>query len=295
MKSETLGILIIVAIIVIGIFTGGDIFRGGPIQVVPKDDQSSTDYSSESGSNYSDSSDSDSNNSNNSANDPSTDFTDRVYISRVTNPGSFNLSITLGASLNKGETALITGWKIKSLRTGQQMTIGGASQVANPGVLDQSPIILGPYSKVVVEPGTSPIGTSFRINKCSGYLAEKYFFEPTVYTSCPRPIDDIPTTVQNLNDECLDYIDSLPSCKIPHERDFPDEEEDGYSLTTSCETYLKTRVNYQNCIYNNVSDSDFLQNEWRVFTGFRGIFGFDKRDTLILIDNWGRTVDSYDI
>lgn len=291
MKSSTLGLIIIVCFIVIGIISKGQIFHGGPIGI---DIDVNPDNN---GDGVIDESDSYSTGDQGNAyrNSSNTDYTDKVYISRVQNPGEFNVQITLGANLQKNESVLITGWKIKSVRSGQEMLIGGAANIANVGVTDQSAIVLTGRPRVIVSTRTSPIGTSFRVNMCSGYLAERNHFEPLLYTSCPRPIDDIPAGTRGLNDECLDYIQTLPMCRVPNTRDFPNREEDGYSLSNACESYLKTKVNYQSCMVNNVAKPNFLLNEWRVYTGFRGIFGFDRRDTLQLIDNLGRVVDSYEI
>lgn len=277
MNTNAVGILIIIAIIVIGVVTGGDIFRGGGIDTASNDNSAASNLDSVTGASA----------GGQTRNPNASIHEDKVSINNINNPGTFNEYAALSANLNDNETVMITGWKLRSTVTGREIVIGGAANVPIVGVRDQSPISLPANAEVIVSTGISPIGTSFRINKCAGFLEEKKNFQPSIWTHCPSAIDHAPPLSGVINDVCLDYIEDLPRCKIPKERDFPD------NLTNACETFLKTKVNYENCVINHVADSDFLESEWRVYTGLGGIWGREKRENIQLLDNSGKVVDTY--
>lgn len=282
MSSHLTGILIIIAIIALGLSTGGDIFNGAGTNTDPT---SKNTYSlGESGggtrpygSNFQEMGE--------TAN--ASIHKDKVTIDNVNNRGTFNEYVNLSTDLDDGEEVMITGWRIRSAVTGREMIIGGAANIPIVGMRDQSPITLSADAKVVVSTGHSPIGTSFRINKCAGYLEQKRNFQPSVRTRCPAIIDDAPPLSRGINDDCLDYIERLPRCEIPSERDFPN------NLTVACKNFLKTEVGYENCVANHAADPDFYEQEWRVYTGLGGIITREKRENIQLLDNFGRVVDAY--
>mgnify|MGYP001587682543 FL=1 len=294
MNSNFVGILIIIAIIVIGVATGGDIFRGGNGM-----NATSTSRNAGQGDVRGDSGSTSNGNSatgdsttggyfGNQARNPNASiYEGKISINNINNGGTFNEYAVLSTDLDDNESVVITGWKLKSTVTGREIVIGGAANIPIVGVRDQSPITLPTNAEVIVSTGFSPIGTSFRINKCAGFLEERKNFSPSIWTRCPATIDDVPPLSRTINDICLDYIENLPRCEIPGERDFPD------NLTNACETFLKTKVDYENCVVNHVGDPDFLEPEWRVYTGLGGIWGREKRENIQLLDNSGKVVDTY--
>ncbi len=297
MSSNTLGIVIIIGIIIIAIATGGDIFRHGPITISPEnrngnvsetydDNTNSSRYGLDGGvlgdqSRYYDRNSGDS-------------IFDKVSITNVYNPGRLDEYITLSVYLDKDESIILTGWKLRSVMTGQEVLIGGAARVPIVGLTDQTAIqISGAESRsnqVSIIIGRSPINTSFRLNSCMGFLEEEKHFEPAIYSSCPRAIEYAPALSANFDDDCLDYIEGLPRCEVPRERDYKD-----LGLSRSCRDFLNTKINYANCIVNNIRDEEFFLNKWYVYTNTRGAFGLKERDTIQLIDRAGVVISSYDI
>ena len=84
------------------------------------------------------------------------DNPDRQYVSLYTN-------------LKDDEVLKITGWYLKSEVTGYSAVIGGASLLPFPSTKNESDVILQKGDKVYITKGFSPIGTSFRTNKCTGF------------------------------------------------------------------------------------------------------------------------------
>lgn len=63
----------------------------------------------------------------------------------------------------------LTGWKLKSQRTGNSVTIGKVNPIAN-SVLEKQDLIANPGDRIIVVSGRSPIRESFRMNSCSDSL-----------------------------------------------------------------------------------------------------------------------------
>lgn len=286
MKGHGLGIAIIVGIIFIAIITGGDIFRGNPVGVSPISDAERTTSTNRTSI------------SSNKKTEPvaTSVYAKKVFLSSVNEPGSFNEYFEIGNSLRDGERVIITGWKIKSTVTGNEITIPGAAVIANIGVQDQTVVSIESGDVVYVNLGTSPIGTSFRLNSCTGFFEERNNFEPSLPVRCPD-INYAPSLSNTYNNVCLDYIERFPTCKVPRERDFPEPDEDGNyygpKLSSACKNWLTSQVSYQSCVTHNITEPNFLKPEYRLYANYRGIMTLEKRDTLVLIDNLGQIVDSY--
>ena len=73
----------------------------------------------------------------------------------------------------------ITGWVLESVVTGQRATIGKAVNLPRSGAVNtEFPLLLPPGDTVNVTTGRSPVGVSFRVNKCVGYFEQFQNFSP---------------------------------------------------------------------------------------------------------------------
>ena len=154
----------------------------------------------------------------------------------------------------------ITGWKLKG-KTGLDIVIGkSASYIySNVASQPQEDIYLKPGEKAIIVTGKSPLGTSFKLNKCAGYFEQFHTFAPDLDTDCPLlREEELPS---NLNDGCLDYIDKVSSCQtvvsIPYKYSF--------KLSSSCQDFVLQNANYKTCLENHKGDADFYLPEWRVY------------------------------
>lgn len=181
----------------------------------------------------------------------------------------------------------ITGWKLKG-KTGLDIAIGkGASYIyASVASQPQEDIYLKPGEKAIVITGKSPLGTSFKLNKCSGYFEQFHEFTPELNTECPLLRDEeLPS---GLNDNCLDYIDRVSSCQtivsIPYKYSF--------KLSSSCQDFVTQNANYKTCLEKHKDDSDFYLPEWRIYLERSGELWKKKRETIILYDDKNNIIDS---
>ncbi len=270
--KDNVGIILIIAIIIIIIVTKGSIFKhNGLHPLVTENTSSSGENIYSSGSNY---------------DQAPLDYKDRVWISSISDRETFDERVYIDTNLDTNEIVNITGWKLRSTVTGNEFVIGGAAIIPHVGVRDQTPIIISRGARIIISDYTSPINTSFRLNKCTGFFSEGRNFEPALHNKCPAIIDDTTSNVPNLTDECLDYIDTLPRCEVPKERDFWE------TLGASCKNYLLRNVNYESCVTAHKNDSDFFETEWRIYPAQPKILWRDRHEKIQLIDRYGRVVDT---
>lgn len=212
------------------------------------------------------------------------------FINGLNDPDPDQEFITLYTYLEKGETVNITGWFLKSSVTGNFVKIGKATLLPFPYSKADSDIVLKQNDRVILTKGFSPIGISFRTNKCTGYFEENRTFYPPLYQVCPDAKDEkLPrfSSIEDRNDECLDIIERLPRCETVNQqylRDLPD------TVPSTCKNYMQTQINYNTCVANHFDDTDFPGNEYRVYFNRFGELWRTRHDTIILYDREGLIV-----
>jgi len=200
--------------------------------------------------------------------------------------------LSISTRLEKNETVKITGWYLKSEITGYYAIIGGAALLPFPFTKTESNIILQNGDRVYLTKGFSPIGISFRTNKCTGYFEENRTFTPSLSLQCPRPKDEkLPTfsNVYDRNDECIKIIDRIQRCTTKNSefiRSLPD------TVPSACKTYITTQINYNSCVAKHFGDTDFPGKEYRVYLNKFGPLWRPSHDTINLHDENGLIVDT---
>jgi hypothetical protein len=207
-------------------------------------------------------------------------------VSRSSNPSQEY--ITLRSNASTGTTVDITGWTLISMSTGNSVTIPKGTYLVFANSLNsEENIRLSSGEKVYLITGSSPNGMSFRVNKCSGYLTQFQTFVPSIANSCPRARNEDLSSIPNIisNDACFDYINSLPSCKIPS--NIP------LTWTAECTKFLNTKLNYTSCVNDHKNDSDFYKPEWRVYLKRGQSVWKDRREHIVLYDTSGNFVSEF--
>jgi len=179
----------------------------------------------------------------------------------------------------------ITNWVIKTNK--KDLTIPTAVNLFDlSGLMGNSDIIVSSNSYISLYSNTSAVNRNIRLNKCAGYLKNNYNFVPQLPRNCPS----IPrSTFQNLSGQCQNYLFSFGgSCKIPDVSFY--NSLPGNDDGNACRAFL-SNINYNSCVRDHRNDSDFYQNDWRVWVN-QNILD-PQHDTVRLFDTQGLLVDQY--
>lgn len=206
--------------------------------------------------------------------------------------------LTIDVVRGDGAPVDISGWLIESYVTERGETIPFGTRVPRVGRVNTTePILLYPGERAYITTGESPIGVSFRENMCTGYLSQFQDFYPSLSRSCPRPIDEMERfgSIDLDNDNCYDYVERLPSCRI-----VLDEAEDE-DISRSCKNFVVRELTYTGCVENHRYDIDFDRGVWRIYLGLDVDDDEDEdepddlwrseREIIKLMDRSGKTVD----
>lgn len=215
-------------------------------------------------------------------------FKDEVRISDISSARESDINrehIGITAAYGNGSSVSLTGWKLKN-KNGQIAQIGKASKLPYSGRANtEEPFYVAPGETVVVATGRSPVGVSFKINSCSGYLGQFQVFNPPLPASCPNNVDDARASHRGLEEQCLSYIAGLPSCSI-YTGALPS------NLSSVCANYIRGSINYNGCADLHRNDQDFYKTQWRVFLGENDSLWNNAGDFIRLYDQHGNLVDS---
>ncbi len=195
-------------------------------------------------------------------------------------------TFTLHADYNNQNPINITGWRIKGNR--EEILIPQAiADYSFYGVLYPTDIAVEPNDYIYAYGTNAPAGENFRLNKCIGYLNEKYAFNPSLSGSCPY-VDR--GEIGGFPGDCQSYIYSLSgSCRTPKADELNRFTAQIYD---ACRRYIETNFNYGACYRAHRSDRDFFSHEWRIWIGRQ--FTFDpQHDVIRLFDKSGLLVDLY--
>ena len=152
------------------------------------------------------------------------------------------LSITL--SPKPGEVLSVSGWQIGMANT--RIPLAKASGLPHQGQINEElPVVITMPTTLILSAKRSPIGVSFRENKCIGMLAYFQTFEPPLPDPCH---------------ECI-------------------EETVGYP-------------DYNTCVSNHLSESDFFGNTWRMYLATDTNFTI-KHKVVHLYDEHDKLLDTY--
>ena len=196
--------------------------------------------------------------------------------------------ITLKISRGVSEPISLSGWSVKSIFGAIFYELPDAERVSTSGLETvDSRVTVSAGDSVIVLTGRSPSGDSFRVNKCSGYFEQFQDFTPSISKRCPTPEDELVffNGASGFNNECLDFIERLPRCKL-----FLDSIDN--DLSPSCKQFVTEELNYVKCVEHHVNDSDFYQGQWRLFLKRDQEIWKSKREQIKLYDNQGRLVDT---
>jgi len=213
----------------------------------------------------------------------------QVFIVQGGGPAKSGANEYVGIQAEQGNATPvdITAWSLQSALTGIRAFIPRGVDTFMLGAVNaQVDIYLNPGASALLSSGSSPVGTSFRENLCTGYLGSMQTFSPPLAARCPSPSETLPETPDNLRtygDECFNYVQQLSSCTFPLS---PPR-----SVYPACRIFIANHLSYNGCVQDNKYKTGFAQNSWRIYLGAGGELWRNTHDIVRLLDKEGRTVD----
>ncbi|HBT81719.1 hypothetical protein A2757_03675 [Candidatus Giovannonibacteria bacterium RIFCSPHIGHO2_01_FULL_48_47] len=144
-----------------------------------------------------------------------------------------------------------------------------------------SAIFLNPGERAVIATGESPRGFNFKVNKCSGYLAQNKTYYPDLPFSCPR-LDEL-AKFKNLKEKCQIFVERIAYCTSPT-INFSS------GIDDECSQFVAEHANYTGCVKDFKNDADFDQKEWRIFMGRESEFWSNRHDSVRIFDQAGNLI-----
>ncbi len=201
--------------------------------------------------------------------------------------GVANEYVELEAGWDNTSPVKISGWSLQSALTGIRAYLPRAAHPFILGSLNtQNDIYLEPGDSAIVATAVSPVGTSFRENVCTGYLAGSQRFTPELERACPAPSETLPLTPENIRtygENCFDFVQTLSPCTLP--ASVPS------SVSPACRLFLANNLSYNGCVQNHRHENDFPRSMWRIYLNAGGELWRNSHDIIRLLDADGRTVD----
>lgn len=183
-------------------------------------------------------------------------------------------------------TVNITGWKIRSEKSGSTITIPGAERVARQS--GTTGVLLEPGGEAYITTGSSPSGSSFAESVCTGYLDSGARFTPPLSQNCPAPMDELDAYYgvdAPRYDACAAYVQTIPGCRevgsVPR------------SVPSSCQDFVDNRLTYRGCVQANANKKGFRTGTWRVFLENDAQLWRGSNESLQLLNTNGTVVDRY--
>ncbi|MDP2655844.1 MAG: hypothetical protein Q8P17_05025 [bacterium] len=210
------------------------------------------------------------------------------YVSNASSSDPKSEYVEISVAQNASQSVKITGWTLESGATYKAELIPKGTRVPSSGVVNAvEDIILEPGERALIISGESPVGASFRENKCIGYLSAFQKFSPSLPQNCPPASDELSSSYKPYihDPSCIDYVDTLSRCQVPLTQTS--------RLTDSCQSFLETHLNYNGCINNHRNDSNFDGTTWRIYLGRTRPLWRARHEIVKLLDDRGKTVDMF--
>jgi hypothetical protein len=211
------------------------------------------------------------------------------YVSGAGSTDPKDESIELRVSSSATVPVDISGWTLSSDAGGGSITIPRGTEVPTSGTVNAvQDIVLTAGTHATIISGQSPIGGSFRENKCIGYFGSFQTFSPPLPQDCPISSDELVAFYGSnyIRDAaCIDYVKKLSRCRVvlspPN------------NLSGVCQSFLVKYLNYNGCVDAHQRDADFAGDTWRIYLGRTTSMWRPRHEIVRLTDAQGKTVDVF--
>lgn len=211
------------------------------------------------------------------------------YVSGAGSADPKNEYIEISVAHDAGIPVNLTGWTLSSEATGNAALIPKGTETPSSGLINAAQdIVLSPGERALIISGQSPIGASFRENKCIGYFSTFQKFNPSLPQNCPVPSDELLSFYGSgyvRDAACIDYVKTLSRCQVAIT---PPP-----TASSACQSFLVTYMNYNGCVTAHRSDIDFAGTTWRLYLGRTSPLWRTRNEVVKLLDSGGKTVDAF--
>lgn len=203
---------------------------------------------------------------------------------RNTDPGEEYVRI-IANEYAKGSVSLAST-TLRGTATEKDIPLPKAVEFLTLGVTAlKSPVLLPPDARALITSGRSPVGTSFRVNMCTGYLDQFQTYTPALRKECPRPEEELAKTNLSTESACVKFVETLPRCRI-YQGKFPAD------ISSACKAFVSEKLNYNTCALAHKTDTGFYKNEWRLFLDQTNELWKKSGEIIRLLDEKGNTIDA---
>ena len=220
--------------------------------------------------------------------DPSPHAGKIVFLDRVTGVKEERPEreyVALLVANNLQQPLEITGWKLFDRSEKVSYKLPRAIRVLGSDDIQATAVVkVNAGDLVIISSGSSPAGTSFRINKCSGYRSQFKTFIPSIKTNCPTASDEFSTlrTVPYTDNQCYAIVERLSTCRAVTQ--IPS------TVTRECREFLENVATERGCVKRHRNDRDFFHGEWRLFLESKKELWKNRDNILYLLDDKNRLV-----
>ena len=211
------------------------------------------------------------------------------YVSGAGSADPVSESIEIRVAQDAGVPIDLSEWTLVSEANGSSANIPRGTEVPTSGVVNAAQdIILSPGERAIVISGRSPIGGSFKENKCIGYFSTFQTFSPSLPQNCPLPSDELAAHyggdyIRDAN--CIDYVNRLSRCQVVLSPPI--------SVSNTCQNFAIKYLNYNGCVDAHRTDADFKGSVWRIYLGRTNSLWRSQHEVVKLLDIYGKTVDAF--
>lgn len=224
---------------------------------------------------------------------PSSPYRGVVRMSRyVSGAGSSDPKseyVELYVARDAGTPVNLSGWRLSSDTTNSSVLIPKGTEVPISGTINASQdIIITPGKRAIIVSGGSPIGASFRENKCIGYFSTFQQFYPSLPQNCPTPSDELSTYygAGYIRDvACIEHVNKLSRCQVALSPPV--------GMSGACQSFMTQYLNYNGCVTAHQNDANFKGDTWRIYLGRTTPMWRTKYEIVKLLDRDGKTVDAF--
>jgi len=211
------------------------------------------------------------------------------YISGASSANPENEYIQIYVAQSAGAPIDLSGWTLLSEATGNSVVIPKGTEVPISGTVNAAEdVVLVPGTRAILISGQSPIGASFRENKCIGYFSTFQKFYPSLPQNCPLPSDELASFYGGdyIRDaSCITYVKTLQRCQVALT---PPVDASGV-----CQNFIVKYLNYNGCVDAHQNDADFKGDTWRIYLGRTSSMWRTKNELVKLLDAGEKTVDAF--